>query len=427
MSLCSLLQQADHKEIKTRAWAASQITKLYLYGSLQDHEKKRIKNKLVKLLSDNVRIKQKIAEIFIPSKAAPYDVLMKLAHDDSALAYEVLSRSPALSQRDLLFYIQEGNVQARCAIATRMDLNTALIQALIKHGEQESVKALLSNQRVDLTEELQLTVMKRYGTSHAIRHVFAQRSLTVFSQYLLFQNDCKALYTLICSRNWLPKHKIETLVHRANEAYLLNLTERLSQENLNRFVKQLIQHQCLTVSLIVRALLTDHVKFFISAMAALSGLSTRQVDDIVFCYERTAFLALYYRTELPKSLDKLFHVGTQRWRANAKRTIIPHSRLTLADLESFQRELDRESVELNDQDQFLLQGFKHEAVLDQYRTTILSFVESKVSEHSAQAPNEHPLTEIAETEHALQEDQPVFDPLVRLTNRFTETRSTIAA
>lgn len=92
---------------------------------------------------------------------APLRLILNLANDDIAVARPILSKSPVLSDLDLIYIIKSCDAGHWQAIATRQHLSPQVIDILSDKKEEGTAIALTSNERAHLTSHALeiLTVM----------------------------------------------------------------------------------------------------------------------------------------------------------------------------------------------------------------------------------------------------------------------------
>lgn len=102
-----------------------------------------------------------VARLLAPLDRAPGTVVVKLANDEIEVARPLLEFSNVLSDDDLIDIIQNLTEDHRVAIAGRKTVTDRVGGAIVTHGQQPSLRRLVSNENAQLGEHTMPTLMKR--------------------------------------------------------------------------------------------------------------------------------------------------------------------------------------------------------------------------------------------------------------------------
>ena len=91
-----------------------------------------------------------VAKLLAPLDRAPGNVVVKLANDSIEVAQPLLEFSNVLSDDDLIEIISNQSEGHRVAIAGRRQVTERVGEAIVEHGETESVQRLVKNTNADL-------------------------------------------------------------------------------------------------------------------------------------------------------------------------------------------------------------------------------------------------------------------------------------
>ena len=92
------------------------------------------------MLNDpSVLVRRALAESLASAEGAPPDLVLGLACDQSDIAAPVLSRSPLLTDEQLIDCAAIGESDAQTAIASRPRLSAALAAAVAEIGSREAL------------------------------------------------------------------------------------------------------------------------------------------------------------------------------------------------------------------------------------------------------------------------------------------------
>jgi len=123
----------------------------YVSDRCDDHQLAQYDEALC-LLAELVEVEARahVARILAPLQRAPSTVIMKLANDDIVVARPLLEFSNVLSDDDLIDIIERQSEAHRTAIAGRAVVAERVGEAIIEHGEAESVLQLVRNAKAEL-------------------------------------------------------------------------------------------------------------------------------------------------------------------------------------------------------------------------------------------------------------------------------------
>ena len=108
-----------------------------------------------------VEARTHVAKILAPLERAPGNVVVKLANDTYDVAAPLLEFSNVLSDDDLIEIISNQSEQHRVAIAGRKTVTPRVGEAIVEHGEAQSVETLVSNVNADLGQETLVRLVRR--------------------------------------------------------------------------------------------------------------------------------------------------------------------------------------------------------------------------------------------------------------------------
>ncbi len=105
------------------------------------------------LASTAVNDRRQFSETAADQSVVPHDVILILAEDEIRVAEPVLTRSPVLTDEDLVRLTENKNDEHRLAIATRARLSQAVCTALVRLGSAAVLHRVGGNGGADLAAE----------------------------------------------------------------------------------------------------------------------------------------------------------------------------------------------------------------------------------------------------------------------------------
>ena len=153
-----------------RAEAASALARAYLHSDLGAPMRAEAELAMTSLIDDpSPMVRRALANALGGAQDAPRPLILALAADQSDVAVAVLSRSPALTDADLVDCVATGDVFAQSALARRPDLKPGAIAALAEIGERDALLALIGNREVALGAGALSRIFARFGADAEVR------------------------------------------------------------------------------------------------------------------------------------------------------------------------------------------------------------------------------------------------------------------
>lgn len=107
-------------------------------------------------------VRQELAERFSARANAPQRLVRRLAYDEVAqVASTILQSSPVLTDQDLIGVVQTRGQAHMRAIGRRASVSEPVSNAIVEHGDDETLGVLLSNQRASLSRRASEVVVDR--------------------------------------------------------------------------------------------------------------------------------------------------------------------------------------------------------------------------------------------------------------------------
>jgi uncharacterized protein (DUF2336 family) len=294
---------SENASASARADGVSALARAYLYSDMEAEERAEAEQALHAMLDDpSPLVRYALAEGFAGARGAPPAIVLALALDQSDIASAVLSRSPLLTDAQLIDCASVGDAVAQAAIALRPELSPAVCSALAEVAAREALIALAVNEGANLPEFAMRRMIERFGEDAELRESLLQRSwLPGSARAALAAAAARQLAQHAVERNWLSPARSERVAKDSRERAAMIAAagcEAVSGETaaLAAYLRASGQ---LTASLVLRALLCGQSGLFAATLAELTGMGPRRVEGILREPGSTAFAALYARAGLP--------------------------------------------------------------------------------------------------------------------------------
>jgi uncharacterized protein (DUF2336 family) len=308
MIVRQFLQWIRHAPAGDRAEATSALARAYLHSDLSADDLAAAEGAMIMLLDDSSSlVRGALAQVFASSQKAPPVVVHALAADQPDVALPILSRSPLLSDEDLVDLFATGHPDAQIAIAGRALLSRPLAAAIAEVGPAESCLALIENPDADIATFSIDRIVERHGHLSAIRETLIGRpDLPMATRQALLAKLSQTLAGFVSARHWLGPEHAEYAAREACEKATVALAAETPYEEIGELMHHLRQSGQLTAGMILRALLSGNVVLFEEALVELSGMPIDRVTGYIHDKHISGFRALYARAGLPNAAYPAF-------------------------------------------------------------------------------------------------------------------------
>ena len=124
----------------------------------------------------DVAVRKQLAIRLADNPDAPLALMQQLARDENEVAREVLSRSPVLKDADLISIAGNRDQDKLSAIARRRSVTEPVSDAIVEHGEDNVVCALVSNAGAKVSRKTFSRVVERSETSPLLQAPLVNRN-----------------------------------------------------------------------------------------------------------------------------------------------------------------------------------------------------------------------------------------------------------
>lgn len=394
MIVRNFLQWTQTATAAQRAEGAGALARAYLYGDMDAPARREAEIALTSLLDDaSPLVRRALADNFASAVDAPHSIVAALANDQSDIATPVLSRSPLLTEAELIDCAAIGDAFAQSAIALRARVPAGVCAALAEVGAREAAISLAVNPGADLPAFAMRRMIERFGDDGEMREALLSRPyLPATVRNDLVNAAAASLTAFVVDCAWLSSERAERLARetrdKANVIIVTDAAERDGRQGVRELVAHLRASRQLTASLVLRALLSGNRDFFEAALVELSGLREDKVAGLVRDYRGAGFAALYGRAGLPAKFLPAFRAALDAQREYGDAHRQGDARLSLAMIERVLAACEGVNGGELDKLMALLRRFEMEAALEEARAAAWRLAAEPVS---APPPIESPL------------------------------------
>lgn len=331
------------------------MARAYIYSDMDRAMRREAEIAFASLLDDaSPLVRRAMAEVFAGAPDAPHSIVAALANDQSDIAALVLSRSPLLTEVELIDCAAIGDVFAQSAIALRAHVPSGVAAALAEVGACEAAIALAVNPGAELPVFSMRRMIERFGDDAQLREALLSRPfLPAVVRSDLVDATAASLASFVLDREWLSRERVERVVTEARDkANVIIVAEAVDQgrNGVRALVSHLRRSKRLTASLVLRALLSGNRALLEAALAELSGVKEDKVAGLARDFRGPGFAALYARANMPPRLLPAFRAALEASRefgyrgaegGGARLSLIMVQRVLTACEEINQGELDK--------------------------------------------------------------------------------------
>lgn len=285
-----------------RAEATSALARAYLHSDLSPDDLAAAEGAMIMLLDDpSPLVRRAMSEVFASSQKAPPVVVHALANDQVDVSLPLITRSPLLSDDDLVDLVRAGKADVQLTIAERPLIGTAVAAAIADLGTADACLALMQNCEADVALASVERIVERFGHLAAIREdLLARDDLPMVLRQALLSKLSRTLAGFVAQRQWLGPEHAEYAAREACEKATVALAAETPYEELGDLVRHLRESGQLTAGMLLRALLSGNIVLLEEALAELADLPSDRVVSHLHDKTSGGLRALYRKAALPE-------------------------------------------------------------------------------------------------------------------------------
>jgi uncharacterized protein (DUF2336 family) len=315
MAAYKFLEWAWTASAVERAEGAGMLARAFLFGDLEESEREEARLILTGLLDDSSPlVRRALAENIASADTAPHYMVLTLAGDHSDIAAIVLSRSPLLSDAELIDCAATSDAFAQSAVALRPSLSAPVAAALAEVGCCEALISLAANPGAELLEFSIRRMIERHGHDSDFRSaLLARPNLPAATRSDLAGATAKALASLMTGSAQLTTEKAACLTRDARDRANVQIAAESAREanGALHFVAHLRGSGQLTAGLLLRGVLCGNKHLLEAALCELTGMPMARVAGFVANCKSAKFAALYRKAKMPERLLPAFIAGLE--------------------------------------------------------------------------------------------------------------------
>jgi uncharacterized protein (DUF2336 family) len=296
-----------------RAEAVEALARAYLATPLSPEDRWEAETALTAMLDDpSPLVRRSMAHALADAPDAPRPVVVALANDQSDIAALVLSRSPVLTDADLIDCAALGDDLVQTAVALRRRVSIPVAAALAEIAAPVALTALADNPGADIPASAFRRLLERHGADATVRESLLRRpDLPLETRQAVAAAVARTLSDFVVGCGWLSRERSERVTREAREKATVALSAEAAVADVQRLVAHLRASAQLTPALLLRAILSGNLAFAAAALADLTSLPLRRVAGLMGDRKGAGFAALYGRAGLPAGLRVAFETAVR--------------------------------------------------------------------------------------------------------------------
>jgi uncharacterized protein (DUF2336 family) len=296
-----------------RAEATRSLARAWLISDLSDDDRAAAEGALLMQLDDpSPLVRQAMAEVFARTTEAPAAIVQALSLDQPSVALPILEHSPLLIDADLVDIVATGNSETQCAIARRIGLPASICAAIAEVGSAAAALELIENAYAELAPFSWDRIVERHGHLAAIREaMLVLDDLPAATRAALVGKLSDTLAQFVVARNWLSADRAGRIASEARDRSTITIAAQSRGEEMHDLVRHLRVAGQLTAGLILRALLSENLDLFDTALAELAGMPRARVSALLHDRGGASLHALLQRAGLPETTFAAFGMALE--------------------------------------------------------------------------------------------------------------------
>lgn len=268
------------------------------------------------LLDDvSPKVRLSLAETLADDAHAPRPVILALTEDRADIAATVVSRSPVLTDNDLIDLVGRGSPEIRAAVAVRATVSVPVAAALAEIGGRLDIALLLRNPGARLTANVMVRLASRCGKDVTIRELLLERSeLPATARHILIEKVGDTLADTGLVAALIPARKRERIRREACEAALVRVLAGAGEAELAEMVEHLRIEGRLSTMFLIHSLCAGRTAFFAEVISNLSGVARVRARAILASGRPRAVRALIEAAGIARDVSDVFSEAVTIWR-----------------------------------------------------------------------------------------------------------------
>ncbi len=306
-----------------RAAAASTLARIFNERDLPFEQRCAAEAALTLLMDDpSAKVRMAIAEALSMSRHAPLQIVSALASDQPDVAAMIISRSPLLTDADLIERVIDGSTAIQKLVAGRARVSLQVAAALAERADAEACASLVRNSGADIATISFRRMIERHGDNAALRGALLEhRALPSDCRHMLVVCVGEVLRNSTLLQRAIGATRAERVTREACVRASLTLIDGTPTQEHAALVEHLRLSGELTSSFVIRTVAHGKIDFFGASLIALTGQAEHRVRALLANGKDLAVSALLRAAGLADPVHRVILAALKVWRevASGKR------------------------------------------------------------------------------------------------------------
>lgn len=285
-ALRDLIGFAQRKTQQSRRVVFENINDLFLTaeGRLSDRERALMVEILGKLVHEmEMQVRRALAARLAQMETAPRELLLMLANDEVEVARPILRSSRLLSDPDLIEIVKHRSQEHLLVIALRAPLSAEVAEAIVDHGDEQTIEQLLKNPDAVLSRRaLEYLVGESQRVDSFQEPLLGRHDLQPDLAHRMFWWVSAALRKIILDRFTLDSAVLDDCLRESARAAIAETAAPDRETHVDRLIQGLVEANALDHRFLVQALRGGKFSAFVAGLAQLAQLDRTVVRRAVF-------------------------------------------------------------------------------------------------------------------------------------------------
>lgn len=312
----TFLHRSEKSKTQSRVEAATVVGKAVAVTDMDADKRRAVHMAAAYLLDDlSPKVRMSLAESIADDPTAPRPVVLALTDDRPDIAAEIVTRSPVLTDNDLIDIMARGAREVRAAIAMRQTISAPVAAAMVEIGSKLDIALLLRNEGASLTPHVMVRLASRCGSDPTIRELMLdRRDLPATARTILIEKAGEAIAASGLVQAVLSARKRDRVRREACDAAMVRVLGDATEPELIEVTEYLRGEGRLSTLFLLHALCAGRTLFFAEAVSNLSGVSRLRARAILASGRPRAVRALIEAAGISRSLSDVFSEAVAIWR-----------------------------------------------------------------------------------------------------------------
>jgi len=252
--------------------------------ALSDRERSLMLDILHKVVVDvEMSVRKTLSEFLADRSDTPTALIKLLANDDIEVAYPVLTRSPLLSDADLIKIVENRAFEHQLAIAMRYSVSADVSSALVAYGQPTVIETLIRNENAKLSQATVAYLVEESRRVDTFREPLLRRSELgpgLAKRMFLWVSD--ALREFIVDHFALDEATVDKLLRMAAAQQMEVSVATNEPSSAEKLAEALEDKRKITPDMLVDAMAQGEINLFVSMFGRVTHLPRDLVLRLLF-------------------------------------------------------------------------------------------------------------------------------------------------